>query len=98
MPKYLITWKSDLSRWPTDPKERGALSVKLLEMVQQGIKEGKMTDWGQFIGGQEGYAIAEGDALDLNFSFRQYYPYVTFKVHQALSVDEISDAIKAMMK
>ena len=98
MPKYLIMWKSDLSRWPDDPKERGAISVKLQEMTQQGMKESKLTDWGQFINGQEGYAMAEGDAIDIFFSLRQYYPYVTFKVHQVLSMGEIAEAFKAMMK
>ena len=41
MPKYLLLWEVDPSKLPIDPKERGAAWSAMLDMVKQGIKEGK---------------------------------------------------------
>ena len=98
MSKYLITWEVDMSRWPTDPKELGALVIKMGEMVKQDMKEGKTTDWGEFVGGGKGYAVGEGNALDVYKGLQRYSPYVTFKVHQALSIDEVMEVVKSMME
>ena len=97
MAKYLITWEADESLWPTDPKELGALRGKLMEMVKQGMKEGRTTDWGIFLGGDMGYSVAEGEALDLYKNLQQFHPYINFTVQEVLSIDELAEAFKSMM-
>jgi hypothetical protein len=98
MAKYLITWEADEHLWPVDSKEQGALSVKLGEMVQRAMKEGKITDWGIFIGGDRGYIIAEGNAAELYAELQQFHPYMDFLVHQVLSLDEAIEAQKSRME
>ena len=94
MAKYFMTWEADESLWPTDPKEQGALGIKLAEMVKQSMKEGKTRDWGIFVGGDKGYAIGEGNAIDLYKDLQRYHPYINFMVHQVLSIDDLLEAQK----
>ena len=98
MSKYLIIWEADESLWPTDPKEYDALVSKLAEMVKQDMKEGKTSDWGIFVGGDKGYAVGEGNALDLYKDLQRYHPYMNFMVHQVLSIDELLEVWKSSMK
>ena len=97
MAKYLITWESDMSRVPADPKERAAMRMKMLEMTKQNLKEGKITDWGIFLGGYKGYAIGEGSAVDMAIGTAQFSPYVKFNVEEVLSVDEMLETMKSLM-
>ena len=97
MAKYFISWEADEHLWPIDSKGQAELAVKLGELVQRAMKEGKMTDWGTFIGGDRGYAMGEGDAADLYAELQQYHPYIDFMVHQVLSIDELMAAQKSRM-
>jgi len=98
MAKYLITWESDMSRVPADPKERAGMRMKMLEMTKQNLKEGKLTDWGIFLGGYKGYAIGQGSATDMAIGTAAFAPYVKFDVQEVLSVDEMLEAVKSVMK
>ena len=98
MSKYLITWEADESIWPTDLKEQGALAGKLGEMVKQSMKEGKTSDWGIFVGGDRGYSVGEGKAVDLYRDLQRYHPYINFNVQEVLSIDEVLEAMKSMME
>ena len=98
MSKYLITWEADESMWPTDPKEQGALGIKLAEMVKQSTKEGKTSDWGIFVGGDKGYSVGEGNALDLYRDLQRYHPYINFNVQEVLSIDELLEVWKSGME
>jgi len=89
MSKYFVTWEADESLWPKDPKEQSALGIKLGEMVKQDMKEGKTKDWGIFIGGDKGYSVEEGNALDLYKDMQRFHPYINFTVHEVLSLDEV---------
>lgn len=97
MSKYLITWEADESIWPTDPKEQGALASKLGEMVKQSMKEGKTSDWGIFVGGDKGYSVGEGNAVNLYKDLQRYHPYINFNVQEVLSIDEVLEVMKSMM-
>ena len=98
MAKYFITWEADEHLWPIDSQEQAALGMKLGKLIQQAIKKGKIIDWGIFIGGDRGYTIAEGDAVDLYAELQQYHPYIDFMVHQVLSIDEMMGTQKSRMK
>ena len=96
MAKYLITWESDVSRMPTDHKERAAMRMKMLEITKRNLKEGKLSDWGVFLGGYKGYAIGQGSAIDMAIGMARFSPYVTFNVQEVLSVDEMLEAVKSL--
>ena len=98
MPKYFMTWEVDPSRIPTDRKERGALWSGMVEMVKQEIKDGTTSDWGCFVGEPRGYSIGEESALDLSKSLQQFYPFITFQVHQVMSADEAAELAKSLME
>jgi hypothetical protein len=95
MSKYLINWELDVSRWSTDPKERAAMSIKMGERIKQNMEEGMTRDWGMYVGGIAGYTVVEGNAPDIYKFIRQYYPYMTFKVQQVLSLDEALEVWKS---
>ena len=95
MTKYLINWETDISRWSTDLKELATMSIKMAEGIKQNVKEGKIRDWGMFVGGVAGYAVAEDNAPDIYKDLRQDYPYVTYKVQQVLSLDEALEVWKS---
>ena len=95
MAKYLITWETDESLWPIKSKEQAALGVRLGGMIKKDMEEGKITDWGVYIGGDKGYIIAEGDAVDLYRNLQRFHPYVDFMVHQVISIDEAIGVQKA---
>ncbi len=98
MPKYFMTWEVDPTRVPIDLKERGALWSMMLETVKQDIKEGREEDWGCFAGEASGYATSERSEIDLAKDLQRFYPFVTFKVHQVMSVDEVAELAKSMME
>ena len=96
MGRYLITWEVDMSRVPTDPKERAAMRTKLLEMTKQALQQGTISDWGTFPQGFKGYAIGQGSATDMAIGTAQFSPYVTFNVQEVMSVDEMLEAVKSL--
>ncbi|MHC4458219.1 MAG: DUF3303 family protein [Planctomycetota bacterium] len=97
MAKYLVKWETDTTKIPDDPQARGELFIKMLEATKQALGNGQVSDWGQFVGGGKGYGIAEGDAVDVFKTLQQWAPYVTFKVQEVLSVDEVTKAVKSMV-
>jgi uncharacterized protein YciI len=98
MPKYFMTWEAELSKYPTDPKERMAYQTKHIEMVKQLQKEGLISDWGIFLGESRGYMISEKSWTDVAKMTLSDYPDIQFKTHQALSINEYDSVGKSMMK
>ena len=96
MPKYFVTWEVDPTRVPTDLKERAALWGGMVEMVKQEMKAGTTTEWGSFVGEARGYSIGIQSEKDLAKTLQQYYPFVSFEVHQVLTVDEMAEVIKSL--
>jgi hypothetical protein len=98
MPKYFMTWEVDPTRVPTDAKERGAMWSMMTEQVKQDLAENKEEDWGCFVGETSGYSISERSEIDLAKDLQRFYPFVTFKVHQVMSVDEVAELAKSLME
>jgi len=96
MGKYLMIWDLNLALAPADPKERGAAYDLLLSMVKQDIEKGLSKDWGNFVGEGSGYCIAEGSEVEINKMVQQYAPYVTFKTHPVVSLEQVDEVIKSM--
>ena len=97
MAKYLILWEMDNSKWPADPEEQKSLIMKQIEMTKQGLVHSQLTDWGIFPGSNGGFAISEGDAATVMLGCQQFAPYCIFDVQTVLSIDEVEQAVKAMM-
>ena len=96
MGKYLMIWDLNLALTPVNPKERGAGFELLMSMVKQDIEKGLSKDWGNFVGEGSGYCIAEGSEVEINKMVQQYAPYVTFKTHPVVSLEQVDEVIKSM--
>lgn len=95
--KYFCLWEMDMSKMPTDPKEKAAAMMKMIEMTKEGQKTHPGWEWGNFVGENKGYATATGDAKELMKSTLAFSPYVQFKVYQAASIGEFEEAFKSFM-
>ena len=96
MSRYLVSWEANSSRWPTDQKEIASMVEQFTGMTKQNLKEGKMTSFGEFVGGGKGYAIVEGNAADVYKDLMKAFPYFTFEVKEVITVEEVAEAFKSM--
>jgi hypothetical protein len=97
MAKYLILWELDDSRIPLDPKERGAAWTMMTDTVKQDLKAGIHSDWGAYVGGGKGYAVSEGNELEIAKLMQRFVPFVKFEVHQVMTVEQIGEVAKSLM-
>ena len=95
MPKFFTKWKMNQSTCPATPEERAKVYQSLLAMVKADMNAGRITDWGVFAGGNEGYSISELSEADLFTAQLKYDPYVIFEVSPVLSTDQV---MESMMK
>ena len=93
MPKYLVTWEIDTSKVPISREERAAAWGPMIAMVKQGMEEGRIKDWGAFVGEMRGYSIAEGTEVEIGVFNQQWVPFVNFKVYPVATVDEMEEII-----
>lgn len=96
MGKYLMIWELNLALTPVDPKERGAGYELLMGMVKQDIERGLTKDWGSFVGEGSGYSVVEGSEVEIAKMVQQYTPYVRFKTHPVISVEQVDEVIKSL--
>jgi hypothetical protein len=96
MAKYFMLWEVDPNKAPVNSKERGTAWLAMVNMIKQDMKEGKITDWGSFVGESEGYAVSTMTDVELSKNLQRFYPYVTFKVHQVASIDQTADLAKSL--
>ncbi len=93
MTRFLIFWKDDMTRIPQDPKEQMALYTRLMDMVKEDLKSG-MLDWGEFVGGHAGYAIAEGTEQEIALALSKYMPYLKFKANSVIPASQVEEIMK----
>jgi len=98
MGKYLVRWEIDTSRLPVSRKERAAGWKALVNFVKEDIKDGLTLDWGAFVGELRGFAIFEGDEVDINVRLQKYSPFVTFKLRAITSVEQTEQLLEEMVK
>ena len=96
MPKYFMTWEIDANKVPISREERGAAWAAMIEMVKQGIKEGRIKEWGAFVGEMSGYSIAEGTEVEIGIFNQQWIPFVTFKTHPVATVSDVEKIIESL--
>lgn len=96
MARYLALWEVDLSRVPTDRRERATAWAGLMGMVQQHRQQGLFTDWGSFIGEECGYSVCEGTETEIMGALQHYVPWVRFKLHTIVSEQHVNAMIGDM--
>jgi len=96
MPKYFVTWEIDTSKVPISREERAAAWGPMIEMVKQGIKEGRIKEWGAFVGEMRGYSIAEGTEAEIGIFNQQWVPFVNFKVHPVATISDLEKVIQSL--
>ena len=93
---YLITWKANMSLFPTDQEERTKLTMSWTEKMKKDLDSGKVKMWGISIGGGKGFSVVEGSGKEIFADSMFYTPYLKSKVKPMLSFDEWMDAMKGM--
>lgn len=95
MTKFLTLWEMDMTRIPEDPKERTRRDTLLLHMIQEDIKKGIILEWGLFASGDElaGYAICEGTEQDVTRENLKYSPFIKFRTHPVLSINQVEEIV-----
>jgi hypothetical protein len=93
-----MLWEIDQNRVPISPQERGAGWGALMDIVREDMKKGMIKNWGAFVGEINGYAVYEGTEVEIGNALQQYVPWVHFKVHPILSVDQVDEIVKALTK
>jgi len=98
MAKYLVLWEADNSRLPVDPKERATGWKALMDLVKKDIEDGVTKDWGLFVGENRGYAIFEGNEVEIGIRLQQYVPFIIFKGYAVAGVSKVDKVHKALLK
>ena len=96
MAKYLLLWELQDDKIPDDAKARGEGWMMLLEMVKQDIKAGLHSEWGSFVGEMRGFAVSEGEPVQLAKNIQRFAPFVKFEVHQVMSADETMEVARSL--
>ena len=98
MSQYLLLWELDETKIPISPDERGAAWSPFVDMVRQSMKQGSTKFWGSVAGEPKGFAIFEGDEMALSMHIQQFMPFVKFKVHPIISIDQMDEIAKNLQK
>jgi hypothetical protein len=96
MARYLLISELDTSRTPEDPKAKKTQWLAWQGPIVKALKDGSLKDWGYVAGENRAYAIFEGNAVDLHTLTSSWVPFVTFKVGELLTIEELNKATKAL--
>ena len=94
---YLALWEMAIPTIPLDLKERGKAWAGLMKLIDADMQSGLLTSWGAFVGETNGYAIYEGEEVDVMFALQRFVPFVSFEVHALASKDQVTKLIKQLM-
>jgi hypothetical protein len=93
MGKYFMIWKIDENKVPISREERAAAWKPMIDMVKQGIEDGRIKEWGAFVGDMKGYSIAEGTEVEIASFNQNWVPFVSFEVHPVATVSDVEEMI-----
>ena len=99
MPKYMGIWRANPSApWPLDP----AAATQLLEMTfaaaDEGLKSGRILDFGYFLNGTSGYVVYSGEAKDVFGGTFAQYPWWEWEVHETIDYETGKAAARHVLK
>ena len=99
MAKFLNTWHMNLNApWPTDPAETTKLSEMLFAMLDKGLKEGGLLEFGYFPDGTSGYAIFSGEAKDQFGRTFSFYPWIMSEVREMIPYETGKGIMRGVIK
>jgi hypothetical protein len=81
-----------------DPKERIIGWQTLMKMVKKDFDDGISQDWGAFVGESNGYAVMEGNEVEIGIRLQQYVPFVKFKTHPVATMDQVNEVHSTFLK
>jgi hypothetical protein len=96
MARSLILLKFNMEKFPTDSNEIRKILSPMLTMTEKDLQEGKLKDWGYFVGANGAYAVSEQSAEEIAQVAMQMQPYVTFEVHQVLTANQVGQVVKSL--
>ena len=96
MGRYLMLWEIDESKLPISREERAAAWKPMIDMIKEGIKEGRIKEWGCFVGELKGFSVAEGTEEEIGYFNQQWVPFVSFSSHPIASVEDVEKVIEKL--
>ena len=97
MTKYLIIWSINPNAWPTDPSAAAQGMEMLYAGIDEGVKSGRILEFGFFLSGNAGYAIDSSDGKDQIMTSFLNYPWIERDVQEIVDYEtgkEISRQVK----
>jgi hypothetical protein len=99
MAKFLNTWHMNpVAPWPTDPAEMTQLSEMLFAMLDKGLKEDGLLEFGYFPDGTSGYAIVSGEAKDMFTRTFSFYPWIVSEVREMIPYETGKEIMRGVLK
>lgn len=96
MAKFILHWEVDPAKTPEDPKERQQQWLQFQDIVVQQMKAGLISDWGANVGELNGYCITEATEIEVHTLTAMWEPFVKFNTRSVLTIEQVSEATKAM--
>ena len=93
-----MTWEINVNKVPISREERAAAWTPMVEMVKQGIKDGRIKEWGVFVGEMGGYSIAEGTEAEIGAFNQRWIPFVSFKIRPVATISDLERMISDLAK
>jgi len=92
MTKYLILWKVNSQTLPTNIDESLKLLQETNDWMKAGMTSGQIKDYGEYVDGSGGYAIAETDDITkLYAALLEFWPYVEFDAKPVMTLNQTID-------
>jgi hypothetical protein len=92
MTKFLILWRVDSQTLPANPDECLKLLQETNEWMKAEMASGHIKDYGEYVDGSGGYAIAETDDITkLYGGLMEFWPYVEFDAKPVITIDQTID-------
>ncbi len=87
MPKYMVLFRANPEKWPTDPKQQLALWEWEFAGIDQAIKSGIKAEIGWFTN-TYGYAIIESESKEKVLALvLPFFPYYSQEIHEIVSTE-----------
>lgn len=99
MAKFLVLWRrSPAAPWPEDPVENSELTERNFAGLDELINKGEIKEFGFFLSGSSGYAIAEGGSAEAFRNLAMFVPYFEFDVQEIIPYEKGKETIRAIMR
>lgn len=98
MPRYLVEWELDTTKIPIDPKERATAWLPMVQLIRQDMQSGLIKEWGSYVGEMRGFGVFEVSEEEAMKNLQRYVPFVQFKTHSLVTIDQMEKLFKEMAK